>query len=191
MHRHPIFGRATMSATSVAAVLLLTLAACSDGGDDNAKTADPTRSSAKGNDKGTPSQAPEEVLAEVKGDGVTLQITSAKRDSGGFVTVEGTVTNNSSRAKGMGEWRGNESELARNAGSMAGASLVDSAGKKKYLVLRDTEGQCLCTRFTGGIDAGQTTEWFAQFPAPPEETSDVNFQVGGLPPATLSLSGGE
>jgi hypothetical protein len=73
---------------------------------------------------------------------------------------------------------------------MAGAALVDQVGKKKYLVLRDTEGRCLCTRFSGGLRQGQTTDWFAQFPAPPEGTTKVEFQVGAMPPASIEISEG-
>ncbi len=73
----------------------------------------------------------------------------------------------------------------------AGASLVDEKGKKKYLILRDTEGHCLCTKFQGGVSQGATVDWFAQFPAPPAGTTSVQFQVPTMPPATLTLSDGE
>lgn len=60
---------------------------------------------------------------------------------------------------------------------------MDKAGKKKYLILRDTQGRCLCTKFEGGgVDAGQSADWYAQFPAPPEGTTKVDFQVGDMPP---------
>ena len=80
---------------------------------------------------------------------------------------------------------------AKNGGSVAGASLVDQAGKKKYLILRDTEGRCLCTRFARGSKPGESADWFAQFPAPPEGTTKVSFQVGSMPPASIELSEGE
>jgi hypothetical protein len=74
---------------------------------------------------------------------------------------------------------------------MAGASLTDSKGKKKYLVLRDTQGRCLCTKFDGGgVDAGKSADWFAQFPAPPADTTAVDFQVGSMPPASIEISEG-
>lgn len=132
------------------------------------------------------------MLAEVKGEnGLVLTVTSAKRDEGGFVTVEGTVTNNTSALWVAAEWRGDESELARNGGSIAGASLIDQKGKKKYLILRDTLGRCLCTQFSGGVRAGATADWFAQFPAPPAGTTAIDFQVGSMPPASIQISEGE
>lgn len=133
----------------------LVLLRVGQGGGDDAKQASPTASQ-------------DQVLAEVKGEnGITLTVTSAKRDQGGFVTVEGTVTNNTDNAWVAADWRGDERELSKNGASIAGASLIDQKGKKKYLILRDTSGRCLCTQFTGGVSQGATTQWFAQFPAPP------------------------
>lgn len=194
--RHTLKGRKALTAVAITAGLVLTVSGCGDGGDD-AKGEKPTSSSAPtkneggGKSKEPQTSAAEPALTEVKGGGLTLTITSAKRDQGGFLTVEGTVTNGTGSAWAGAEWRGDEKELAKNGGSIAGASLIDQTGKKRYLVLRDTEGRCLCTRFDGGIRSGETIEWFAQFPAPPEGTSKVDFQVGAMPPASIELSEGE
>ncbi|WP_159772359.1 hypothetical protein [Streptomyces sp. HM190] len=194
--RYTTRGRAALTAVTIATGLVLTVAGCGGGGDDDKpskadSSAKPSKDSE--NEAGEESDAPAEpsVLAEVKAGGLTLKVTSAARDSGGFVTVEGTVTNGTGKPWVGAEWRGDESELVKNGGSIAGANLVDPNGKKKYLVLRDTEGRCLCTRFTGGVQTGATTDWFAQFPAPPQDTTSVDFQVGSMPPATIELSEGE
>ncbi|MFE9683677.1 hypothetical protein [Streptomyces sp. NPDC006285] len=189
-------GRTVLTAVAITTGLVLTVAGCGGGGDDDKGSDKNTSSSpakSDGNDDGQQSEAPpaKEILAEVKAGGLTLAVTSAGRDEGGFVTVKGTVTNGSGKSWVAADWRGDERELAGNGGSIAGASLVDQAGKKKYLVLRDTEGRCLCTRFTGGLQSGETTEWFAQFPAPPEDTTKVSFQVGSMPPAAVEISEGE
>ncbi|MFF2022393.1 hypothetical protein ACFVW2_11400 [Streptomyces sp. NPDC058171] len=187
---------------SVAAVAVLFFAASGCGGDsqdgDGKQGQDPSAAASSGREKeeraseDPPATASDsQQLSEVKGGGLTLTVTSAVRNGGGFVTVQGTVSNGSGQPWSAGEWRGDESELAKNGGSIAGASLVDNVGKKKYLVLRDTEGRCLCTRFTGGILSGDTAEWFAQFPAPPEGTTKVDFQVGSMPPASIEISEGE
>ncbi|MBP5885892.1 hypothetical protein QBA57_14035 [Streptomyces scabiei] len=194
--RYTLKGRRTLSTVTIATGLVLTVAGCGGGGDDD-KSSDTksssTPSKANADDEKQESEAPaaDSVLAEVKAGGLTLKVTSAARDGGGFVTVEGTVTNGTGKPWVGADWRGDESELVKNGGSIAGANLTDQAGKKKYLVLRDTEGRCLCTRFTGGVRTGATTEWFAQFPAPPEATTSVDFQVGSMPPATIELSEGE
>ncbi|MFI6492770.1 hypothetical protein [Streptomyces sp. NPDC050564] len=192
--RHTMKGRKALSAVAITTGLLLTVAGCGGGDDDNSgngAASSPSTSANATSDKESKAPEANTVLAEVKGEsGVTLSILSAKRDEGGFVTVEGTVTNGTGGALAMGNWRGDERELAKNGGSMAGASLVDQAGKKKYLVLRDTSGRCLCTQFTGGVRQGATTQWFAQFPAPPAETTEVDFQIGAMPPASIEISEG-
>ncbi|MEV0322794.1 hypothetical protein ACIBKX_20810 [Streptomyces sp. NPDC050658] len=187
--------RRAMTAVAITTGLVLTVAGCGGGGDDDTSDKD-SKSSASAKDdevKENESQAPavDQTLAESKGDGVTLVINSAKRDEGGFLTVSGQVTNTSGGLWTGGQWRGDEQELQKNGGSIAGASLVDEQGKKRYLVLRDTTGRCLCTKFEGGIDSGKTVDWFAQFPAPPDGTNKVSFQVGGMPPAAIELTEGE
>lgn len=196
--RHTKRSRRALSMVAITAGLLVAVAGCGGGDDGDKASATGSSSTPSATDQGDAgkneeSQAPaaEPVLAEVKAGGLTLQVMSAARDEGGFVTVEGTVTNGTGEPWVGADWRGDENELVKNGGSIAGASLLDPAGKKKYLVLRDTEGRCLCTRFSGGIGAGDTTDWFAQFPAPPESTKNVAFQVGSMPPASIEIAEGE
>ncbi|MGX2994801.1 hypothetical protein JNUCC64_10960 [Streptomyces sp. JNUCC 64] len=195
-------GRRTLTAVAATTLLIFAVGGCGGDGqggekeDDKPAPKSPTTAAA---DKGqqdvtdeASAEAPEnETLSEVKGNGLTLAVTAAVRDQGGFVTVRGRVTNGSGKPWSAGDWRGDERELSKNGGSVAGASLVDNGGKKKYLVLRDTEGRCLCTRFSGGVMSGETVDWFAQFPAPPEGTTKVDFQVGSMPPAAIEISEGE
>ncbi|ELP69992.1 hypothetical protein ACKI1I_17830 [Streptomyces turgidiscabies] len=190
--------RRALSTLAITTGLLLGAAGCGAGGNDDKSKGEttsstPTKADDSGDNKDTesPSSAPEQVLAEVKGGDLTLKVTSALRDEGGFVTVAGTVTNVGSKSWVAADWRGDERELEKNGGSVAGASLVDATGKKKYLVLRDTEGRCLCTRFTGALVSGASSDWFAQFPAPPESTTKVDFQVGSMPPASIEITEGE
>lgn len=194
--RYTTRGRAALTAVTIATGLVLTVAGCG-GGEDDGKSSDAATSSAPTRDKGDDKKEPSSpdvasALAEVKSGDIALSVTSAERDQGGYVTISGTVTNSGGNFWPAADWRGDERELNKNGASLAGASLVDGQGKKKYLVLRDTQGRCLCTKFTGGgVEAGATTAWYAQFPAPPENTTSVDFQVGSMPPATIELSEGE
>lgn len=188
--------RKGLAAVSVAVGLMLGVAGCSgdSGGDDKEPSASQEQSGSKGTGTsgGSGQKADDEVLAQIKGDDeIGLTITSATRDSGGFVTVSGTLTNDGSEIWSGLKWRASESEVGdANPASMAGASLVDKKGKKKYLILRDTEGKCLCTAFQGGVSAGKTKSWYAQFPAPPEGNDEVDFQIGDLPTASIKISEG-
>ena len=188
-------GRRALSAVAITTGVALTVAGCGGGGG-GGKPSGTTSSKSTTQGSGSRNQQPstpaaDQELAQVKSGDIVLTITSAGRDQGGFVTVNGTVTNNSGQFWIASNWRGDERELSRNGASLAGAALVDGQGKKKYLVLRDTQGRCLCTKFDGGgVPAGKSADWFAQFPAPPEGTDTVDFQVGAMPPASIELSQG-
>ncbi|MFF3427198.1 hypothetical protein [Streptomyces sp. NPDC002602] len=183
------------AAVAVAAVLAFALAGC--GGDDGksgeaqsssvpkkpgAATPEPSRS-------GKSSSAPLEVIATASGeDGVVLEINEAKRDAGGFLTVSGQIKNSGSKDfTHTTAWRGNE--LTGSGESVAGATLVDKAGKKRYYVLRDTEGRCLCTTGVNSIGAGKALPIFMQFPVPPATTTEVDFSLPTFATATVKISG--
>ncbi|WSJ31790.1 hypothetical protein OG479_22285 [Streptomyces subrutilus] len=185
------------AAAAVAAVLALTLAGC--GGGEKAKPAEPQKTStaqSPGNPSaptpdGGQSPAPAPVLATVNGEsGIVLTINTVTRDAGGFVTVNGQIKNTGSQQfVKTSAWRGAERDLTGSGESVAGATLVDKAGKKRYYVLRDTDGRCLCTTGVAGIDAGATVPFFAQFPAPPTTTADVEFSLPTFATAAIKISG--
>ncbi|WP_395363092.1 hypothetical protein ACHGLA_23565 [Streptomyces sp. YH02] len=121
--------------------------------------------------------------------GVQLSITSAERDAGGFLTIKGQLTNSSDSSVILpAEMRGNETEVIKHGLTMAGATLVDSVGKKRYYVLRDTDGRPLTTTGLDSLGPGKSIAVFMQFPAPPPATTEVSFQLPTFEPATLKLS---
>ncbi|WP_030774529.1 hypothetical protein [Streptomyces sp. NRRL F-2664] len=183
-------------AVAGAAVMVVTLAGC--GGDSDGKSAEPQKS-ATAQSGGTASQKaapstsqgsePAAVIATLNGQaGMALEINSVQRDPGGFLTVSGQLKNTGSQSyKDTVAWRG--IELKGTGESVAGATLVDKAGKKRYYVLRDTESRCLCTTGVSSVDAGQVIPFFAQFPAPPSSTSEVEFSLPTFATATVKISG--
>ncbi|MEV6571541.1 hypothetical protein [Streptomyces sp. NPDC051577] len=119
---------------------------------------------------------------------MVLTLNKAARDAGGFLTVEGQLKNESGAPYvNTAPWRGNE--LNSSGVSVAGVTLVDKPGKKRYYVLRDTEGRCLCTTGLAIIEAGQVIPFFAQFPAPPSTTTEVDFSLPTFATATVKISG--
>ncbi|MFG2749430.1 hypothetical protein [Streptomyces xanthophaeus] len=184
------------AAVAVAAVLALTLAGCGDGDDKNPKSEEkPTAAQSQAADAGksgstsTPSAQPTEVLATSNGDpGIVLTINAAVRDTSGFVTVSGQIKNDGNGVfTKVTAWRGDEKEASGT--SVAGATLIDKAGKKRYYVLRDTETRCLCTTGITRIEPGATIPFFAQFPAPPATTTEVDFTLPTFATATIKISG--
>ncbi|MFI8424121.1 hypothetical protein [Streptomyces sp. NPDC085479] len=137
-----------------------------------------------------PAEEPVEPLVVAKGqDGFELAISSAVRDAGGFLTVKGTLRNTAAKGRAVPDAvRGNETEVLKHGTSLGGATLVDGLGKKRYYVLRDTDGRPLATSGLSIVPAGKSLEVFMQFPAPPASTTEVSFQLPTFEPATLKLS---
>ncbi|MEU8893487.1 hypothetical protein [Streptomyces sp. NPDC048442] len=192
--RRTMKARRALTAVAITAGLALTVAGC--GGEEKgpppASASSPAKNAAGASATSTPeTPTADTVLAEVKSGNITLIINSAVRDQGGFVTLNGKIKNGGSGVWLAPGWQGGEQELSKNQTSMAGASLIDKQGKKKYLILRDTDGRCLCTKFTLGVAANKESTWFAQFPAPPASATKVDFQIGDMPPASIEISDGE
>ncbi|MFF7353246.1 hypothetical protein ACFZA1_11450 [Streptomyces filipinensis] len=184
--------RKGMVALTVAAGLAVGVAACgAGGGDDEKPEHSATASRTTGSGPSTQEGQSDQPLAELKGsNGLLLQITSAQRDSGGFVTVNGTLKNDGGDTVVIpAQLSGNETEIIRNGHSLGGATLVDSKGKKRYYVLRDTEGRPLTTTGLSTIKSGESIPVFMQFPAPPADTSAVSFQMPMFTSADITISG--
>ncbi|MEU6354013.1 hypothetical protein ABZ896_32565 [Streptomyces sp. NPDC047072] len=184
--------RRGMVALTLATGLAVGVAGCGGGGDEDKKP-EASASASKGGDSGPSTQEGQSdtPLAELKGpNGLLLQITSAARDSGGFVTVSGDLKNDGDKILTIpAQLSGNETEIIRNGRSFGGATLVDSKGKKRYYVLRDTDGRPLTTTGVSTIKGGETIPVFMQFPAPPAGTSEVSFQLPMFAPADITISG--
>jgi len=183
--------RRGMVAMAVAAGLALGVAGCGSGGD--AKKPDTTTSASKsgGSDPSAQEGQSDAPLAELKGsNGLILDITSATRDAGGFVTVNGNLRNDADKLLVVpAALSGNETEIIRNGPSLGGATLVDSKGKKRYYVLRDTDGRPLTTTGIATIKSGDEVAVFMQFPAPPSTTTEVSFELPTFSVATIKISG--
>ncbi|MFJ5560005.1 hypothetical protein ACIQCD_21990 [Streptomyces sp. NPDC093250] len=182
--------RRGMVVLTAVAGLALGVAGCGGSGDDDPK---PDRSASKGggSDPSAQDGQADEPLVELKGqEGLLLRITSAERDAGGFVTVNGDLKNDGSeKVMVPAAARGDETEIIKHGRSLGGATLVDSKSKKRYYVLRDTEGRPLTTTDLGSLKPGETVPVFMQFPSPPTNTSEVTFQLPTFASGTIQISG--
>ncbi|WP_335939116.1 hypothetical protein [Streptomyces sp. PTD5-9] len=195
--------RRAVAAVSLAAALALAVTGC--GTDDGGKTNDggsstssePSKPSEE--DKGAKQEDtavgdnvdPNVKLAEIRGDkGMLLVVNEVKRDSGGFVTVQGELKNQGDTTVNPSAWAGSESAIvSKNLNSVGGATLVDKAGKKRYYILRDTDGRCLCTTGMSAVQPGKSVPVFMQFPAPPSSTTEVDFNLPTFTTTSLKISG--
>ncbi|MEU2727614.1 hypothetical protein ACIQKE_16040 [Streptomyces griseoviridis] len=183
--------RRGMVALTVAAGLAVGVAGCGGGGDDAKPDASSSASRTGGSDPSAQEGQSDTPMAELKGpNGLVMQISSAKRDAGGFITVSGELKNDGGNTVTLpAALSGNETEIIRNGRSLGGATLVDSQGKKRYYVLRDTDGRPLTTTGITSVKSGDAVPVFMQFPAPPSGTDDVSFQLPMFAPADISISG--
>ncbi|HCA88305.1 MAG TPA: hypothetical protein DEQ61_24290 [Streptomyces sp.] len=191
--RHTAKARRGVAAVVLAAGLLLAVVGCGGGGQEDQGSSRQSESEEKSNAKPDQEESEgteEQTVAEVKGEGgVMLLISSVKRDGGGFVTVNGSVKNTGSNGYfDTPQWRGNEKEIVSNGYSLGGAALVDQEGKKRYYVLRDTEGRCLCTTGITKLEPKEEVPIFVQFPAPPEGTTEVEFSLPTFDSATVEIT---
>ncbi|MER5984948.1 hypothetical protein ACIGJO_14025 [Streptomyces sp. NPDC079020] len=196
--------RRAMAAASMAAALALALTGCggdSDGkGDAGSSAPSGAAAPSKTADSDTVVQEdtaagenvdPDVKLAEMRGQaGVTLVVNQVLRDSGGFVTVQGEIKNEGDKSVNPAAWAGGETAIVlKNMNSVGGATLVDKVGKKRYYVLRDTDGRCLCTTKIRPLLPGATTPVFMQFPAPPSTTTEVDLALPTFATTSLKISG--
>ncbi|MFE7479818.1 hypothetical protein ACIOD0_22550 [Kitasatospora albolonga] len=197
--------RRALTAVTVTAALALALTGCGDDGGEGPRSEGSNPPSAPVSpsapeDKGEPQQQdtaagenvdPNVKLAEARGQaGVTLVVNQVQRDSGGFVTVQAEIKNEGTTLVNPAQWAGTESVIVRqNLSSVGGATLVDKVGKKRYYVLRDTDGRCLCTTKIRPLQPGTSTAVFMQFPAPPSTTTEVDFSLPTFATTSLKISG--
>ncbi|MFG2354022.1 hypothetical protein [Streptomyces sp. NPDC048521] len=181
-----------MVALTLAVGMVVGVAGCGGSDDDGKRPETSTPASSNGGpNPSTQEGQSEQPLAELKGtSGLILQITSAQRDSGGFVTVNGNLKNDAAKSVVVpAQTSGDETEVVKHGPSLGGATLVDSKSKKRYYVLRDTEGRPLTTTGLGTLQAGQSLPVFMQFPSPPGNTTEVTLQLPTFSSAGIQISG--
>lgn len=185
--------RRGLLALTVVAGVALGAAGCGGGGEGGDRKPEASTSASKGSGSKPSAQEgqPETPMAELKGtDGLLMQITSAQRDSGGFVTVSGNLKNDGADSVAIpAQISGDETEIIKHGQSLGGATLVDPKGKKRYYVLRDTDGRPLTTIGLTTIQSGQTIPVFMQFPAPPADVTEVTLQLPTFSSGTIKISG--
>jgi hypothetical protein len=118
---------------------------------------------------------PKPPSQDANAEGVTVEITSLKRTSGDSVTVRCAYLNSGSNEQNLKNMGG--------VGSMDDAYLIDGKNKKKYLVVKDSDGNPLVgAPAYGSLPAGKRTLCWARFPAPPPDVGTVSVFLPGAPP---------
>jgi len=104
-----------------------------------------------------------------------VELQELKRGSDGTLMLRMTLVNDSDKKLDIAcSLRESGSE---SCGSISGVHLLDGAGKKKYLVLRDAGGTCVCSRGLRAVQAKSRINVWAKFPAPPADVQKVSVVV--------------
>jgi hypothetical protein len=123
------------------------------------------------------------LLATADGEksGVRIEVQELKRTSGDTLTLKFGLINDSSESFDFG-YALIEQGKTNDYNSISGVNLIEGAGKKKYFVVRDTEGACLCSRGLSSIASKSRANLWAKFPAPPAEVSKITVVVPHFTP---------
>lgn len=123
----------------------------------------------------TAAQAPA-VVATTDGEypDVRAEVKELKRTSGNTITLKFVIINDSAERLDFGH---NFVEKDKGYGDIGGVHLIDAVGKKKYLVLRDTEDKCVCSAGMKSVEPGSRINLYAKFPAPPESVEKITIVI--------------
>ena len=122
------------------------------------------------------------VLATADGQkpGSRIEVQELKRVSGGTLMLRFTLINEGDQTFSVGYalGAGSTSDIA----TVGGVHLIEPVGKKKYLVVRDTENKCDCSRGVKDVAAKSRANLWARFPAPPDNVEKIAVVVPTFSP---------
>lgn len=111
---------------------------------------------------------------------VLIEVRDLKRGDGGTMTLRLQLSNDSGdvfeAACSLREPGANDS-----CGTFSGVYLLDASNQKKYLVVRDSEGTCVCSSIDD-LDDGKRMNIWATFPAPPLDVTTITIVVALFEP---------
>ena len=123
---------------------------------------------------GAPLVAGQELKSEGSAPGISVVIQSLKRDASNSVTLRFQLINDSDKpAPPM--------NLGNEGYKVNAVYLIDNVNKKKYLVVRDTDKNCICADYHG-MGAGARVNLWAKFAAPAENVDKITVVVPDFQP---------
>lgn len=121
------------------------------------------------------------LTGEGQTDGTKIVVREVKRDAASTVTLRFQLVND-----GATEFK--PYGVLGEYFTLDKIALIDGANKKKYLVVKDTDGKCLCSELTGNIAKGSKVNLWAKFPAPPPEVKTITVVVPNFEPVDAPIT---
>ncbi|MEX0804868.1 MAG: hypothetical protein WD688_16360 [Candidatus Binatia bacterium] len=128
-------------------------------------------------------QAPAvKALATADGEkpGTRIEVQELKRVSGGTVMLRFAIINDGDQPLNFGYDFGDRG--TKDIANVGGTHLLDPVGKKKYLVVRDSQGNCDCSKGLKTLAVKQRVNVWARFPAPPDAVDKIGIVIPHFSP---------
>jgi len=106
--------------------------------------------------------------------GTRAVVTDLKR-GGGTLTLKFIIYNDSSVSFSTGSKL--NADGYHGYRNVSGVHLVDSAGKKKYFAVKDSEGNCECSDNIDDVAPKSQVSLWVRFPAPPDSVVKIAVQI--------------
>ena len=112
-------------------------------------------------------------------EGLRIEVIELKRSSGDTLTMRFNLINDSAESFKPGGWyfgdyKGHQNQDIGNVGAI---TLIDTVGKKKYFVIRDTDENCVCSNELPSVNAKSRAALWAKFPAPPGDVKKIGVAI--------------
>jgi hypothetical protein len=131
----------------------------------------------------------QQLVAESQVPGMKIEIRDLKRDEGGTLTLRFQLTNERNTEVPLSQLAGRGNDWGSDYTYVSGMYLLDIANRKKQLVVRDSEGKCICSLLSyARLSAGGKVNLWAKFPAPPENVRKVSVMLANFEPVDVPIA---
>lgn len=122
------------------------------------------------------------ALATADGEkpGTRIELQELKRVTGGTVMLRFAIINDGDQPLKFGYDFAQQG--TKDFANVGGTYLLDPVGKKKYLVVRDSQGTCDCSKGLKELALKQRVNVWARFPAPPDNVDKIGVVVPHFSP---------
>jgi hypothetical protein len=160
-------------ATSLAVASILAFASLRAKAQEPTPSGTPTASSATSSSSSSSAQK-----VDTEWDGVSVELTSVTKGDGDTLTIKFKYANSGSKPMNVAKLgQFSHDNIAERV------YYIDPKNKKKYLVIKDSEGNALASNMKYlELEAGTSKSGWLKLPAPPSDVTAITVYLPGAPP---------